>query len=84
MKPHSAQDRLLDVREAATLLAVKPKTLYQWAHLRRIPTVKLLGGCLRFRLSDLEAVIQAGSRPPLEPGGPSRRGGRGIVADGSS
>ncbi len=58
-------DRLLDVREAAALLAVKPSTIYQWSYERRIPVVKLMGRALRFRLSDLEALISRSLRPPL-------------------
>jgi len=60
-------DRLLDVREAATLLGVAPKTLYRWAYERRLPIVKLFGprGALRFRLSDIENLIGRSVRPPL-------------------
>jgi predicted DNA-binding transcriptional regulator AlpA len=59
--------RLLDVREAAALLAVKPATLYQWAYLRRRPVVKLFGprGALRFRARDIEALIHRSLRPAL-------------------
>ncbi len=62
-----AVDRLLDVEEAATMLALKPATLYQWAYERRIPVVKLSGprGPLRFRLSDIEALIARSVRPAL-------------------
>jgi excisionase family DNA binding protein len=61
------QERLLDVREAATLLGLKPATLYQWAYKRRIPVVKLFGrrGALRFRLSDVEKLIQDSLRPAM-------------------
>ena len=47
--PSPESERLLDVQEAAALLAVKPSTLYQWAYQRRIPVVKLFGprGALR-------------------------------------
>jgi excisionase family DNA binding protein len=64
--------RLLDVREAASLLGLKPSTLYQWAYKRRIPIVKLLGprGALRFRLSDVEKLIQDSLRPAIRPLGP--------------
>ncbi len=55
-------DRLLNVHEAAALLAVKPATLYQWAYQRRIPVVKLMGRALRFRLSDMERLITQGVR----------------------
>jgi excisionase family DNA binding protein len=60
-------DRLLDVTEAAALLAVKPATLYQWAYQRRIPVVKLFGprGALRFRESDIRALIARSVRPAL-------------------
>lgn len=68
----SGDARLLDVHEAAALLALKPATLYQWAYERRIPVVKLFGprGALRFRLSDIEALVARSVRPALrEPGG---------------
>jgi len=60
--------RLLDVREAAALLAVKPATLYQWAYQRRLPVVKLFGprGALRFRLSDIQALVARSIRPSLK------------------
>jgi excisionase family DNA binding protein len=56
-------DRLLDVKEAAAMLAVKQSTVYTWAYQRRVPVVKLLGRSLRFRLSDIEKLITAGERP---------------------
>jgi excisionase family DNA binding protein len=61
----SLPDRLLDVHEAAGMLAVKPSTLYQWAYRRRIPVVKLMGphGALRFRVSDIETLIARSVRP---------------------
>jgi hypothetical protein len=48
-----APDRLLDAKEAAAILAVKP------AYQRRIPVVKLFGprGALRFRESEIRALI---------------------------
>jgi excisionase family DNA binding protein len=64
-REHALPDRLLDVRDAAALLAVKPATLYQWAYQRRIPVVKLMGRALRFRESDLRKVIAEGVRPAL-------------------
>ena len=63
------QDRLLDVREAAALLGLRSATLYQWAYKRRIPVVKLFGphGALRFRLSDVQKLIQDSVRPAVRP-----------------
>jgi predicted DNA-binding transcriptional regulator AlpA len=68
-------ERLLNVHDAAAILAVKPETLYQWAYQRRIPVVKLFGhrGALRFREADIRALITRSVRPALrsaaEPGG---------------
>lgn len=59
------EDRLLDVNEAATMLGLKPCTLYQWAYERRIPVVKLFGRALRFRLSTIEKLIADSERPAL-------------------
>jgi len=50
---------VIDVREAAALLTVKPATLYQWAYQRRIPVVKLNGRALRFRLTELDRAGRA-------------------------
>ncbi len=58
-------DRLLDVKEAASLLGLKPTTLYQWGHERRLRTVKLFNGALRFRESDIEKLIAKSERPAL-------------------
>ena len=60
-------ERLLDVNEAAAILRVKAATLYQWAYQRRIPKVKLFGhrGALRFRESDIRALITRSVRPAL-------------------
>jgi len=61
------EDRLLDVREAAALLKLKPVTLYQWAYQRRIPVVKLFGRALRFRQSVIDKIIADSERPALRP-----------------
>ncbi len=58
-------DRLLDAREAAELLGLKPSTLYQWAYERRIPIVKLFGRSLRFRLSTIQKLIVDSEQPAL-------------------
>jgi excisionase family DNA binding protein len=69
-------ERLLDVREAAALLGLRPATLYQWAYKRRIPVVKLFGprGALRFRLQDVEKLIQDSLRPARREPGPTESG----------
>jgi excisionase family DNA binding protein len=63
--PSGESDRLLDVREAAILLGLKPSTLYQWAYERKIPTVKL-GRALRFRLSTIRQLIEQSERAPIQ------------------
>lgn len=50
--------RYLTAKELAELLNVRPKTVYQWANLSRIPTVKL-NGALRFDLADIMSWIEA-------------------------
>lgn len=65
MKAHSESDRLLNVRDAASMLGLKPSTLYQWAYERRIAYVKI-GGALRFRHSAIEKLIAASEVRPLK------------------
>lgn len=61
------RDRLLGVNEAATMLGLSPKTLYQWAYERRVPVVKLFRRALRFRLSVIQKLIKDSERPALRP-----------------
>ena len=65
MRPDRESDRLLNVRDAATMLGLKPSTLYQWAYERRIAHVKI-GGALRFRLSAIEKLIAKSEVLPLK------------------
>jgi len=44
--------KLLDVKEIAQILSVKPSTLYQWAELGQIPCIKI-NGALRFDIEDV-------------------------------
>jgi len=59
---HRPAKRLLTVKEAACYLAMAPKTLYNLAYARRIPTVRL-GRSLRFDSKDLDDLIAANRRP---------------------
>jgi predicted site-specific integrase-resolvase len=47
------------------MLGLSPKTLYQWAYERRVPVVKLFGRALRFRVSDIQKLIDRSLRPAL-------------------
>ncbi len=60
-------DRLLNVREAADLLGLRPKTLYLMAGERRIASVKILGKSLRFRESAIRQIIEDGEVSAKEP-----------------
>lgn len=51
------QMRILTIRQAAEILAVKPQTLYQWAEMRKIPSLKL-NGCVRFVEADILAWVK--------------------------
>jgi excisionase family DNA binding protein len=64
-KKLNSTERLLDVDEAAGMLSVSPKTIYDWAYQRRLPVVKLFGRALRFRERDLLALIDRSQRPAL-------------------
>jgi excisionase family DNA binding protein len=55
--------KILKVKELSELLAVKEKTLYQWANLGQIPCVKL-NGSLRFDIDDIMAWIKSCKKEP--------------------
>lgn len=54
-------DRLLTVKEAATLLQVSEAAIRRWVYQRRIPCLKL-GRLTRLRSQDVEAVMANGLR----------------------
>jgi len=59
------QDRLLSIREAAQLLSIREKTLYQWRWQRRgLPFVKI-GRCLKVREKDIAAFIERQTTQPI-------------------
>lgn len=55
--------QLLNIRQAAQLLAVSVSTLYSWVSQRRIPFVKV-GRSVRFDLNEMEEFIQLNRRAP--------------------
>jgi excisionase family DNA binding protein len=55
---------LLTEREAAKILAVCPKTLWQLAHDGEIPTVSI-GRAKRYRVADLENFVADRAANPL-------------------
>jgi len=50
--------KLLGVKEVSEILNVKPSTLYQWAELGQMPSVKL-NGSLRFDVEDVMHWIES-------------------------
>ena len=50
--------KLITVKELSEIISVKESTLYQWAELRQIPSVKL-NGAVRFDLGDVMQWIQS-------------------------
>lgn len=50
--------KLMTVKEVSEILNANSKTIYQWAELGQIPSVKL-NGCLRFDLDDIKEWIKS-------------------------
>ncbi len=51
------QDMLLNVKQVANYLQLKPSTIYAWAQGEKIPAFKI-GRTWRFRRSDLDAWLE--------------------------
>ncbi len=71
-------ERLLTLREAASLLRLHPKTLQNMAIRREVPAIKILQGW-RFRESDLQGWINSLLRLPENNSGNSASGGTQIT-----
>lgn len=56
--------KIINVKETASLLGVKEKTVYQWAENRQIPHLKI-NGTLRFDESEIIIWIQSCRKSPL-------------------
>lgn len=50
-------DKLLRIEEVAEKLNVTTRTVHKWAAMGRFPKVKLAPGTTRFRLSDINRMI---------------------------
>jgi len=55
--------KLMTIHELSEMLQVKTKTLYQWAELGQMPSVKL-NGVLRFDLEDIKEWIECSKKIP--------------------
>ncbi len=58
------EEQLLSPRQVSKRLGLQVSTVYRWASIRRIPSVKV-GAALRFRSVDLDQIIREGFRPAL-------------------
>jgi excisionase family DNA binding protein len=56
--------KLIKVPDAAAMLALSPKTLWQWIGERRIGVVRL-GRAVRIPQSEIERLMEEGSTPAL-------------------
>lgn len=56
---HINPDPLLTPKEAAQMLAVDPKTVSRWARRGRLPADRTDGGHRRYRLSAVQALLDA-------------------------
>lgn len=60
---------LLSTREAARFLTARPNTLEIWRIQGHGPRFVKIGRMVRYRLSDLEAFVEAGIRQSTSEGG---------------
>ncbi len=56
-------ERLLSLQEAAELAGVSKFTLRRWARLQRVGVVRLSKRAIRFRQSDLDALVRTHLQP---------------------
>ncbi len=61
-KQHMSTARLVKVPEAAELLALSQKTLWQWVGARRIGVVRL-GRAVRIPMSEIDRLVEEGTTP---------------------
>jgi len=67
-------DRLVTSRQLADQLAVSTETVLRWTRDGKLPAIRLPGGAIRYRESDLDAWIE--ERATTERGSASRPAGR--------
>lgn len=61
------KDKLLNHKEAAEYLGITPGTLYNWVNTRRIEVVRLSRQALRYRVSQLEKMINDRTQIAVKP-----------------
>jgi excisionase family DNA binding protein len=53
----------LTAEEVAGRLRVEPSTVWKWGRTGRIPVVKLTSKVIRYRLADVLAALESGTKP---------------------
>jgi predicted site-specific integrase-resolvase len=63
-----SQGKMLNTREAAEMMGMRPQTLAAWRCEKRLqlPYVKV-GRTVRYRLADIENFLDIGTVSPVEP-----------------
>lgn len=61
-------EKLLTCTDVSELLSIRPATVRAWTRQGRLPYVKLNGRSVRYRMVDVERLIQNGLRPSLPTG----------------
>lgn len=64
---NAQSNALIDAREAARRLGVSPSTVRRWAYEGSIPVVRLPSGRMRFRLADIQALLEPTPSAPSTP-----------------
>jgi excisionase family DNA binding protein len=59
-------EKLLRPEEVAEALGIQLSTIYNWTHKGKIPFLKI-GGCVRFRQSDIEKWLEPKEPKTREP-----------------
>jgi excisionase family DNA binding protein len=55
--------KIITVNELSDLLRVRPKTLYSWVELGKIPHIKF-NGCLRFDFAEIQKWVESCKKDP--------------------
>jgi excisionase family DNA binding protein len=56
-------ERLLTAREMAAWLGVSPETVLRWTRARKLPAIRLPGGAIRYRSTDLDGWLEERATP---------------------
>jgi excisionase family DNA binding protein len=55
----AAREELLTVKDVAALLRISPGSVYHWLGQQRLPCVRFSKRCVRFRSSEILALVKS-------------------------